>query len=75
MSEADKLFKELGYELHSSKSRDRFDLYSKVDDELLIRIVFNKITKRIEIYCYDEALDMQELKAINMKCKELNWIE
>ena len=70
MSESDKLFKELGYEKHSSKTHERFDLYSP-DNERLIRIVFNKMTKRIAIHCDGEALDMQELKAINMKCKEL----
>lgn len=72
MSDADKIFEELGYELHSSKSRDRFELYS-LDNEHLIKIIFNKITKRIEIHCECEALDMQELKAINMKVLELGW--
>ena len=71
MSDADKLFEELGYEKHSSTIHERFDLYSPDAKNLLIRIVFNKMTKRIYIQCAEEALDMQELKAINMKCKEL----
>lgn len=74
MSEADKLFEELGYEKHSSKTHERYDLYSS-DDEHLIRIVFNNKTKRLAIHCDGEALDMEELKAINLKCKELGWIE
>ena len=50
------------------------DLYSS-DDEHLIRIVFNLRTKRIAIHCYNKALDMQELQAINKKCQELGWLD
>ena len=74
MSESDKLFKKLGYEKHSSKIHERYDLYS-ADDEHLIRIVFNNKTKRLAIHCDGEALDMDEIKAINLKCNELGWIE
>lgn len=73
MSEADKLFEELGYEKHSSKIHERYDLYS-TDDEHLIRIVFNNKIKRLAIHCDGKALDMDEIKAINLKCKELGWI-
>lgn len=73
MSEADRLFDELGYEKHSSKTHERYDLYS-ADDEHLIRIVFNNKTKRLAIHCDGEALDIEELQAINMKVKELEWI-
>ncbi len=74
MSKADKMFKELEYEKHSSKIHERYDLYSP-DDDHLIRIVFNNKTRRLAIHCYGEALDMQELKAINEKCKELRWLD
>lgn len=74
MTEADKLFKKLGYEKHSSKTHERYDLYS-ADDEHLIRIVFNNKTRRLAIHCDGEALDMDEIKAINLKCKELGWEE
>ena len=40
-----------------------------------IRIVFNNNTKRIAIHCDGEALDMQELQAINEKVKELGWLD
>ena len=66
------MFDELGYEKHSSKSHERFDLYSS-DDEHLIRIAFNLRTKRIAIYCDNDALDIQELQAINKKVEELGW--
>ncbi len=71
---ADKLFEKLGYEKHSSKSDERFDLYSS-DNEHLIRIVFNLRTKRIAIHCYNKALDMRELQAINKKIEELGWLD
>ena len=71
---ADELLEELGYEKHSSKSHERFDLYSS-DDEHLIRIAFNLRTKRIAIHCYNKALNMQELQAINKKVEELGWIK
>lgn len=71
---ADDMFEKLGYEKHSSKIQERFNLYSS-DDENLIKIVFNNKTKRIAIHCDGDALDMQELKAINTKVKELGWEE
>lgn len=74
MKTADEMFKELRYEKHSSKSNERFDLYSS-DDEHLIRIVFNLRTKRIAIHCDNDALDTQELQAINKKVEELGWNE
>ena len=74
MSKADEMFEKLGYEKHSSQSHERYDLYS-ADDEHLIRIVFNVITKRIAIHCDNEALDIEELQAINKKCQELGWLE
>lgn len=67
---ADEIFEELGYEKHSSKSNERFDLYSP-DYKHLIRIVFNLRTKRIAIHCDNDALDIQGLQTINKKCKEL----
>ena len=69
----DEMFKELGYEKHSSKSHERFDLYSS-DDEHLIRIAFNLRTKRIAIHCDNDALSVKELQAINKKVEELGWI-
>ena len=69
---ADEMFDELGYEKHSSKSHERFDLYSS-DAVHLIRIAFNLSTNRIAIYCDNDALDIQELQAINKKVEELGW--
>ena len=69
---ADEIFEKLGYVKHASKFRERFDLCS-VDDESLIIIVFNSKTRRISIHCDGEALDLDELRAINKKVEELGW--
>ena len=79
MSEADKLFKELGYKIETNEEGlleykkqlsdcskfIRFDLYDKTFT------TFYYMAK----YDNQSYLDMQELKAINLKCKELGWIE
>lgn len=77
MSEADKLFKELGYEKEIIKS--------EVSDEVTImyikkfvyeynsKIIAFKLKKKIVEIKY--SLDMQELKAIYKKCQEMGWIE
>lgn len=77
MSEADKLFNELGYEKEIIKS--------EISDEVTImyikrfvyeynsKIIAFKLKKKIVEIKY--SLDMQELQAINLKCKELGWIE
>lgn len=67
MSEADKLFEELGYMIDENENRTIYDNRN-------INIIFDKETKTINT---DEAItfNMQELKAINLKCKELGWIK
>ena len=66
MSEADKLFEELGYMIDENENRTIYDNRN-------INIIFDKETKTINT---DEAItfNMQELKAINKKCEELGWI-
>ena len=74
MSEADEMFEELGYK----KS------YSVTNDEVLMigyglngtsieesEIIFVKKPKKIIIGI---TIGMQELAAINEKCKELEWV-
>lgn len=70
MSEADKMFEELGY----GKCEDLRKIhYINKENE---RIVFNKDTRKFykESYEYEDYITMQELQAINKKCKELGWI-
>lgn len=90
MSEADKLFKGLGYEIkinckecicyktkHYIKRK-----YTLIDFDLenkTLQIVENK--NRIceesyfSIYKGTHKITIKELQAINLKCKELGWIE
>lgn len=84
MSEADKLFEELGYKKIEDKHNIDFNKLYKFNngDKINEKIRFCKLDKyvHIENYNYDSGitfgkyLDMQELKAINKKCEELEWI-
>ena len=77
MSEADKMFEELGYKKEI--------IESEVNDEVTImyikrfvyeydsKIINFKLKKKIVEIKY--SIDMQDLQAINLKCKELGWIE
>ena len=80
MSEADKLFEELGYKKKIDDDREITYRYKKyVFGELIENfITIKKINKLVAKYYedsndiqYSELCTMQELKAINMKCEEL----
>ena len=85
MSEADKLFAELGYEKIEDKYNIDFNKrYSFTNgDKIQEQIRFCKLDKYIHIenfnfnsgISFGKFLDTQELKAINLKCKEMKWIE
>ena len=73
MSEADKLFEELEY--YVDTENEDVLIYSNYHDK-----AFWFFKKKKTIYANDRdgtssGITMQELKAINMKCKELGWIE
>lgn len=74
MSEADKMFEELGY----YKDFDNITHeYRKEEDEDFFEIDFWLDDKEVSknSYCEIGYITMQELQAINQKCKELEWIE
>lgn len=75
MTKADAMFEELGYK--KSETRDTV-MYKYQDtilgDKLEFQIFFSKISKLVFIKGKD-GISMSELKAINMKCKELGWEE
>lgn len=85
MSEADKLFNDLGYKKIEDKYNIDFNKrYSFTNgDKVQEQIRFCKLDKYVHIenfnfrdgFCFGKFLDTQELKAINLKCKELGWIE
>ena len=71
MSEADKLFKELGYKKTKEKLYDR---YVRIEPSAVIIIDrHDKAFEKFSYRGYGDYITMQELKAINMKCKELGW--
>ena len=82
MSEADELFEELGYEKiveHKYKLPDDDGVTELIlyrDDGTLLEIEFWNDKTISKSSGYDVSyITMQELKAINLKCKELGWIE
>lgn len=74
MSEADKLFEALGYEVSNDDFVEELNaVVESVVDNGYIKIVFYN-NKKLYIDA-DDIINMQEIKAINLKCKELGWIE
>lgn len=72
MSEADKMFKELGYEIDSTYETKEHLFYCKN------HVKFDFDLNRKDLYKYNISdyrcpIDMQELQAINKKCEELGW--
>jgi predicted lactoylglutathione lyase len=75
MSEADKMFKKLGYYKQNKPSDDDVLLFYVKDGEY---IIFYK-DKEISTMCNDRnyiiSINMQELQAINKKAEELGWLK
>ena len=74
MSEADKLFEELGYKVNNSEFVEELNTTTNtvVDNGYIEIIFYNNKTISID---GDDLVNMQELKAINLKCKELGWLK
>ena len=83
MSEADKMFEELGYEKLDNEKLNYIQFVRQINNITKENIIFSKKFKKVEIYFYDfkehiesiKPVDMQELQAINKKVEELRWIE
>ena len=73
MSKADEAFRKIKYEKIEDPKILKYENINKNK-----RIYFIKRTVRCSFYNvsgeYPAYLNMQELKAIQMKCKELGWI-
>ena len=78
MSKADRLFEELGYKKYTSE-----DCIMYMKDLFMITFIIENKTFITEYkqgdYNFPKIrpfeVEMQELKAINLKCKELGWIK
>lgn len=81
MSEADKIFEELCYEKEENFEYIRFRKYifeSEFQDIIfdLEHNLINYTREDMEHYITITAIiSIQELKAINQKCKELGWLD
>lgn len=70
---ADEMFEELGYE--KIRDDERFIKYRKPfnNDYFVMDKETKDFIKNFD-FAYWKAVTMQELQAINKKCKELGWI-
>lgn len=68
MSKADEMFKKLGYE---KLVEETTEVYMSSRNSKYI--YFSKLINRIKFDGAYTFIDMQELQAINLKCKELGW--
>lgn len=83
MSEADKMFEELGYRKIDKKELKHIRYTADCANNTTENIWFHKVFHKIEIYFYSKddkcemtkPLSMQELQAINKKCYELGWLD
>ena len=85
MSEADKMFKKLGYEKSEYKDCNLEDIFYRKNDRQWrengeIEICLNNNEKQItiEFMCSSQLpafIGIKEIQAINKKCQELGWIE
>ena len=75
MSEADKLFEELGYKKYESEIEIKY-IFEGMDT-----IRFWKRIKNIDFYIWNDGktplnktLNIYEIQAINKKCQEMGWL-
>lgn len=76
MSKADEMFKKLEYE--GSKTNNAVGYINKEGTQFILFISEIGKPKKICIHKDDTeypAMSMQELQAINEKCKELGWLQ
>lgn len=74
MSKADDMFKELGYKIgHTQWGGLRF--YKDEDNEFVFDYARKSFFKCGKWDASCDNITMQELKAINEKCKELGWLD
>lgn len=85
MTNADTMFEELGYKKKGNNDHFEYNkLDNKVNELYTISFLQNSNEKTISCRLYTQggkyggfplAIEPQELKAINEKCKELGWLD
>lgn len=68
MSKSDKMFEELGYKIYHKNSEQV--KYADINNDTIEFHNSLKVCMK-----YGLSINMQELKAINQKCKELGWLD
>ena len=72
MSKADKMFEELGYKKQEDNYLIKYISKTKtLGEKFQFEIEFAKVAKMVGVH---QLIPMQELQAINEKCKELGWL-
>lgn len=71
MSKADEMFEKLGYE--KVLETEHHIQYAKEEYYICFN-VFHKTVTKIEDNVFNGKITLQELQAINEKCKELGWL-
>lgn len=74
MSEADKMFEELGYEYIEHIYQYGGNVYDYKNDKIDKWIRFNENDREVIFVTRKSSYSMEELKAINKKCEELGWL-
>lgn len=76
---ARKMFKELGWTCLKGEYGITYTLKDANNGHWDRKIAFHE--NLVEVFCidkegdwYQDALDMEELKAVNQQCKELGWL-
>ena len=72
MSKADEMFKELGYEKREDNYLIEYIQKTQaMEEKFQFEIAFAKVSKLVGVH---QLISMEELKAINEKVRELQWI-
>lgn len=75
MSEADKLFKKLGYKIEKDEYRTTIYKENVTGAQIYICVFYNANEPKFRLKLYEQYCPVELLKAINLKYKELGWIE
>ena len=73
---ADEMFEELGYETSEKLKNGIVYLKEEEDEDIEISFIdYDDYGKTVEVDKFSNLITMQELQAINKKCRELGWLD
>lgn len=71
---AEQMFKDLDYKKHIEDGCIKFERHTENVDEGLIEFYLDTKTVCASWFMEQKEITIDELKAINQQCKELNWL-